>query len=318
VLGQLIPAVDPRLLVGPETLDDAAALKVSDDLAICFTADFITPVVDDPNAWGQIAAANSLSDVYAMGARPLAALNLVCWPECLPPEVLIAILQGAAAAAKESGCLIVGGHTVQDREPKYGMAVIGTVHPDRILRNRGALPGDALYLTKPLGTGILATAVKAELAGPEEIEAAVQSMTSLNRQASEAALAASARAMTDVTGFGLLGHLTEMLGSTDNLGVEVSAKTLPLLPGVLRLMQMGLIPAGAYRNRDAYHQRVRLPEKVRDELELLLYDPQTSGGLLAAVPPEAGMRFEQEALKREVAVSRIGAFNDAGRIDVVP
>jgi len=312
-----MPAVDPRLLVGPETLDDAAVVAVSDELAVCFTADFITPVVDDPGQWGQIAAANSLSDVFAMGARPLAALNLVCWPKSLPPEMLAEVLAGGARTAAESACLIVGGHTVEDKEPKYGLAVIGTVHPDRVFRNRGAQPGDLLYLTKPLGTGILATAIKAGLAGREETEAAVQSMTTLNRGASEAAVAVSARALTDVSGFGLAGHLLEMLGPDGSLGAEVYANELPLLPGVRRHMQTGMIPGGAYRNRDAYQKRVRIAEEARDPWEILIYDPQTSGGLLAAIPPEAEERFRQEAARRDVAASRIGAFNQTGRIDVV-
>jgi len=318
VLAQLTPAVDPRLLVGPDTLDDAAVLELSDDLAICFTADFITPVVDDPAAWGRIAAANALSDIYAMGARPLAALNLVSWPGCLPPDVLAEVLGAAAGVAEESGCLIVGGHTIEENEPTYGMAVLGTLHPNRIFRNRGARPGDLLYLTKPLGTGILATAIKADLATREEIEAAVQSMTTLNRQASEAAVAASARAITDVTGFGLLGHLTEMLGSSDSLGAKVSADALPLLPGAQRHMQTGLIPAGAYRNRDAYGERVAMAEKIVDTLEMLLFDPQTSGGLLAAILPQNAGRFEEDATRRGITVTRIGTFDESGRIHVVP
>ena len=187
-----MPAADPRLLVGPETLDDAAALRLTDEIAVCFTADFITPLVDDPATWGQIAAANSISDIYAMGATPLAALNLVCWPNCLPSEWLHAVMAGGAAAAKEANCLIVGGHTVDDKQPKYGMAVIGTVHPDRILRNRGGRPGDQLYLTKPLGTGVLATAIKADMASPQQIAAAADSMKRLNRTAGEAAVAAGA------------------------------------------------------------------------------------------------------------------------------
>ena len=313
-----MPAVDPRLLVGPEKLDDAAVLAVSDELAICFTADFITPVVDDPSQWGQIAAANSLSDVFAMGARPLAALNLVCWPNCLSPELLGEVLAGGALAAARAGCLIVGGHTAEDKEPKYGLAVVGTVHPDHILRNQGARPGDLLYLTKPLGTGIIATALKADLASPEEVEAAVHTMSLLNHSASEAAIAASARALTDVSGFGLAGHLSEMLGTDGNLGAQLHAKTLPLLPGVHGQMQMGMIPAGGYRNRDAYSQRVRISEEIRDQWEMLLYDPQTSGGLLAAVGPHAAERFQREALQRGVEASRIGIFNQTGLIDVVP
>lgn len=317
-----MPAADPRLLVGPETFDDAAVLAISDELAICFTADFITPVVDDPGQWGQIAAANSLSDVFAMGARPLAALNLVCWPKRLSIEMLAEVLAGGARAAEESGCLVVGGHTVEDKEPKYGMAVIGIVQPNRILRNQGARPGDLLYLTKPLGTGIIATAVKAELASPEETEAAMHSMTLLNLAASEAAIAASARALTDVSGFGLAGHLLEMLGrhpcqqTGDSLGAELYADALPLLPGVRGQMKLGMIPAGAYRNRDAYTGRVRISEELRDQWEMLIYDPQTSGGLLAAIEPDSAKGFEQEASGRGVDAHRIGKFNETGRIDV--
>lgn len=313
-----MPAVDPRLLVGPETLDDAAVLSVSDDLAVCFSADFITPVVDDPGLWGQIAAANSLSDIYAMGAQPLAALNLVCWPDCLPLETLQEILGGGARAAAEAGCLLVGGHTVQDNEPKYGLAVIGTVRPERILRNRGARPGDLLYLTKPLGTGILSTAIKAGLASPDEAKAAAATMAMLNRSAAETAIAAGARALTDVTGFGLAGHLSEMLGPAGTLGADLDVEALPWLPGVERHMQMGLIPAGTYRNRDAYAERVRLSHAARDGCEMLLYDPQTSGGLLVAMAPEAAERFQQEAFQNGVKAVRVGVFNETGLIDVRP
>ena len=304
--------------MGPETFDDAAALKVSDDLAVCLTADFITPVVDDPAGWGRIAAANSLSDIYAMGATPLAALNLVCWPKSLPPDVLGKVLAGGARAAAEAGCLIVGGHTVQDPEPKYGMAVIGTVHPERILRNRGAMPGDLLYLTKPLGTGIVATAVKRDRAGREEAETAERTMAALNRDASEAAVAARARALTDVTGFGLAGHLTEMLGPSGKLGAEISVDALPLLPGVEAYMSLGMIPGGTYRNREAYQPRLRIAAGVEDRWDMLLYDPQTSGGLLAAIAPDGADRFEQEARERGVQLAQIGHFNDTGLIDVVP
>lgn len=303
--------------MGPETLDDAAVLKVSDELAICLTADFITPLVDDPALWGRIAAANSLSDVYAMGATPLAALNLVCWPKQLSGELLAEVLDGGARAAAEAQCLVAGGHTVDDPQPKYGMAVIGTVHPDRILRNQGALPGDLLYLTKSLGTGIIATAIKAELASREEAAAAADAMAALNRAASEAAVAVAARALTDVTGFGLAGHLTEMLGGCASLGVELSAGALPLLPGVRAHMQAGVIPGGAYRNRDAFRQRVCIAEGIDDSLEMFLYDPQTSGGLLAAVAPEHAERFQQEAARGGAAAIRIGSFTETGRIDMV-
>lgn len=310
-----MPAADPRLLVGPETLDDAAALKVSDDLAVCFTADFITPLVDDPWQWGRIAAANSISDIYAMGARPLAALNLVCWPNCLPPDWMRAVLDGGVSAAADCDALVVGGHTVDDKQPKYGMAVIGTSHPDRLLANRGARPGDQIYLTKPLGTGIIATAIKGELSSDEETEAATQSMMSVNRGASEAAVAAEARALTDVTGFGLAGHLTEMLGD-EGLGAKLWLESLPLLPGVRGHMNMGLIPGGAYRNRDVYQPRVQWPDGLNTELELLLYDPQTSGGLLAAIPGNRAEQFEQLCADRSLAAARVGEFDESGLITV--
>jgi selenide,water dikinase len=317
VLAGLLPTADPRLLVGPETLDDAAALEVSDDLAICFTADIITPLVDDAHTWGRIAAANSISDIYAMGATPLAALNVMCWPNCLPLEMLRQVLAGGAMTAAEADCLLVGGHTIDDKEPKYGMAVIGTVHPDRILTNRGARPGDRLYLSKRLGTGIIATAVKAELAGDDEFSAYVDTMATLNRCAAEAASASGVRALTDVTGFGLVGHLNEMLGRSENLGVTLKMDSLPQLPGVTAHMEMGLIPGGAYRNRDAYQDRVVFAPGSNEVLEMLLYDPQTSGGVLAAVPPVAGSQFEQHAADRGTEVFCIGEFDESGKINVV-
>jgi selenide,water dikinase len=311
-----MPAVDPRLLVGPDTMDDAAALKVSDEMAVCFTADFITPVVDDAHLWGRIAAANSLSDIYAMGATPLAALNLVCWPSCLPLDMLRQLLAGGAAAAAEGNCLVVGGHTVDDKQPKYGMAVIGTVHPDRLLRNRGAQPGDKLYLSKPLGTGIIATAVKAEFASREQLDASTQSMATLNRAAAVAAIGGGARALTDVTGFGLAGHLCEMLGHDGCLGAKICMDALPVLPGVRALMDMGMIPGGAYRNRDAYQQRVQLSQGVDQAMEILLYDPQTSGGLLTAVPAERATDFERHAAQNNVPAVPIGEFDSSGKISV--
>jgi selenide, water dikinase len=316
VLSQLAPAVDPRLLVGSETLDDAAALRVSDDLAILFTADFITPLVDDPRVWGHIAAANALSDIYAMGGRPLAALNLVCWPRDLPAELLGEVLAGGAAAAAEADCLIAGGHTVEDREPKYGMAVIGLTRPDAIVRNRGSKDGDLLYLTKPLGTGILATAIKAELADADQVAAAVSSMTALNRVAAEAALAAGVHAMTDVTGFGLAGHLSEMLGDDGQLGAELSLAGLPCLPGVLEHMAIGMIPGGAYRNREAYGDRVVFAPGLEEQAEMLMFDPQTSGGLLVAVSSTSAATFEQRADAGGTRVWRLGRINTSGHIQI--
>lgn len=317
VLKQLAPGVDPRLLVGAETLDDAAAVRVSDDLAILFTADFITPLVDDPHIWGQIAAANALSDIYAMGGRPLAALNLVGWPRELPAEMLGQVLAGGATVAAKADCLIAGGHTVEDQEPKYGMAVIGLTHPDAIIRNRGLKPGDSLLLTKPLGTGILATATKAELADPDHVSAAVASMTALNRAAAEAAVAVGAHAMTDVTGFGLAGHLIEMLGDDRQLGAQLSLAALPLLPGVADLMALGMIPGGAYRNRDAYGDRVVFASAEHQQADMLIFDPQTSGGLLVGVAPECAAGFEEKAAAGGVQTWQIGHVDTSGTIQVV-
>lgn len=316
-LSKLAPSVDPRLLVGAETLDDAAALRVSDDLAILFTADFITPLVDDPHIWGKIAAANALSDIYAMGGRPLAALNLVGWPRELPAEMLGEVLSGGAAAAAKADCLIAGGHTVEDREPKYGMAVIGLIHPDAIVRNRGLKPGDALLLTKPLGTGILATAMKAELADPDQVAAAIASMTALNRVAAEAAVAVGVHAMTDVTGFGLAGHLSEMLGDDQQLGAQLSLAALPRLPGVADHMALGMIPGGAYRNRDAYGDRVEFAAADQQQADMLIFDPQTSGGLLVAIHPESVASFEQQAAAGGIEVWQIGRVDTSGAIRVI-
>jgi selenide,water dikinase len=211
----------------------------------------------------------------------------------------------------------VGGHTIDDKEPKYGMAVIGTVHRNRILTNRGARPGDQLYLTKRLGTGIIATAFKADLAGNDEYSVYVDTMATLNRRAAEAAIAAGVHALTDVTGFGLVGHLNEMLGNSGKLGVTLKVDSLPQLPGVVAHMEMGLIPAGAYRNRNAYQNRVIFAPGSNEVLEMLLYDPQTSGGVLAAVPPEAAAHFEQDAAERGVDVHGIGEFDETGKINIV-
>lgn len=289
-------------------------LAVSDELAVVFTADFITPLVDDAATWGRVAAANALSDVYAMGGTPLAALNLVCWPKSLPAELLVDVLRGGSQAAAEAGALVVGGHTVQGPEPMYGLAVLGTVHPQRVLRNRGARPGDFLYLSKPLGTGIITTAIKADLATVAEAQAAVDSMIALNRPAAEIARSSAARALTDVTGFGLAGHLSEMLGGDDRLGADLEAAALPLLPGVAGQMAQGMIPGGAYRNRSTFAPRVDLGPGVDDTAAMILYDPQTSGGLLAAIPPQQAEAAASEAARRGVSFVRIGRFTDTGRI----
>lgn len=299
---------DPRLLVGLETSDDAAVYQLTSELALIVTVDFFTPVVDDPYLFGQIAAANALSDIYAMGGQPLLALNIVCFPTCLPQEVMAEILRGGADKVREAGAIIAGGHTVEDNEPKYGLAVTGLVHPQRVITNAGASPGDVLVLTKPLGTGIITTAVKAGLAPQEAYEAAVETMCSLNREAAEAMQAAKVRACTDITGFGLLGHAAEMAGAS-GVSLVFEYARIPLLPRVLELAATGLIPGGAYRNRDHLASKVAFALSLTPAQQAVLFDPQTSGGLLIAVSPD---RLEQ--LLEELTVKGVSQARVVGRV----
>jgi selenide,water dikinase len=268
------------------THDDAAVFKLSDDRALVATTDFFTPIVDDPRDWGAIAAANALSDIYAMGGTPLFALNLVGWPRTgLPFELLGEVMDGAAEVAREAGCLLVGGHSVDDAEPKFGLAVIGEVHPDRLLTNATAKPGDVLVLTKPLGTGILTTALKGDRLNDAAIAPAVRMMRTLNAGAARAALANGVRAATDVTGFGLLGHLGNLLRSS-GLAAQVNADSLPVLDGALGLAEEGIIPGGTARNLEAANETTDWDPSVSQAQRLICTDAQTSGGLLLAVAPE--------------------------------
>ena len=292
-LGPLLASVptasDPNVLVGFSTSDDAGVYRLRDDLAIVQTVDFFTPIVDDPFDFGRIAAANALSDVYAMGGTPVSALNLVAFSIAeLGPEVLSEILRGAAAIAAEAGVAIIGGHSIEDAEPKFGLAVTGVVHPDEILTNAGGRPGDALVLTKPLGAGAVSTAVKRGLPGAPLAEA-VEVMTTLNRDAAVAARGAGAHALTDVTGFGLLGHLHELaLGS--GISAQIEAEAVPAIPGVLELLAGGdAIAGGTRRNRDHASSFTRFADGVTEPQRWLVCDAMTSGGLLAAVPDAAAM-----------------------------
>jgi len=282
-----LPAVeDPRVLVDAATRDDAAVFRLAADRALVATVDFFTPVVDNPADWGAIAAANALSDIYAMGAKPLFALNLVGWPrETLPFTLLGEVLQGAAAIMQEAGCLVLGGHSVDDPEPKFGMAVIGEVHPDRMLTNAGACAGDQLVLTKPLGTGILATALKRDALLEAGMADAVRSMRTLNAGAARAALEVGVSAATDVTGFGLVGHLLNLLEAS-RVGAALAFDTLPILPHARNLAARGFIPGGTTRNLEAAAERVSWAPDLPETDRLLAVDAQTSGGLLLAVPPE--------------------------------
>lgn len=300
---------DPRLLVGTATADDAGVWLLDSQTALIQTVDFFTPVVDDPYTFGQIAAANALSDVYAMGGRPLTALNIVAFPACdLDADILATILRGGYDKVAEAGAIIVGGHTVSDSEPKYGLSVTGIAHPDRIWTNAGAKAGDALILTKPLGTGVLATAAKADLF-PAGVAAATLSMAALNAKAAEVAAAFPVHACTDITGFGLLGHLFE-LASASGLRAELDSAALPLLPEAADAAAMGLVPGGAYANRD-YLTAATFAPAVAEPIRDLCFDPQTSGGLLFALPAaDAGALLDalrQAGLRHAAIIGRLPA-----------
>ena len=276
---------DPCLLVGIETADDAGVYQINATTALIQTLDFFTPIVDDPYMFGQIAAANSLSDVYAMGGKPLTAMNIVAFPiGCLPAEVLGDILKGGQDKVMEAGAVIVGGHTIDDNEPKYGLSVTGIVHPNEIWKNDGARTGDMLILTKAIGTGVLATAARAEMF-PVGNLAAMHSMVTLNRYAAEVAKNYTIHACTDITGFGLMGHIYEM-ASGSGVAITVNSAAIPLLPDAAEAATMGLVPGGAYANRE-YLTTVTMDSNVPVHIQDLCFDPQTSGGLLLSVPPSA-------------------------------
>jgi selenide, water dikinase len=316
----MIPFEDPNVLVDAATADDAAVYRIAADRALVATTDFFTPIVDDPFDFGRIAAANALSDIYAMGARPLFALNLVAFPrDLLNSGLLEQILRGGSEIALQAGVAILGGHSIEDREPKYGLCVIGEVHPDRIVRNTGARPGDVLILTKPLGTGVIATAIKAGIASANAIAQATASMIALNRSAAEVMLRVGVNAATDVTGFGLLGHLASMLRAS-GAAARIHARLVPLLPDAWELAEQGKLAGGTRRNRTDVEPFVTWDAGVPESLRWLLCDAQTSGGLLIATAPEHADRMLQQLTAAETAAAaRIGEVvkGDAGRIEVV-
>ncbi len=276
----------PKLLVGlGELSDDAAVYKITDDTALIATLDFFTPIVDDPYQFGAIAATNALSDIYAMGGEVALALNISCLSECLPPEIIGEILRGGADKVIEAGGVLVGGHSVDDKEPKYGLVALGFVHPDRILTKAGARPGDVLVLTKPLGVGIITTALKGDQTKPEHVEAAIESMLKLNKTATELLQAGEVHACTDISGFALLGHLSEV-AQKSGVQLRLQLDKLPFVSGSKEYADMWLFPAGTENNHQAFSKRVHCPAGVAEEVERLLYTPETSGGLLAAIPPE--------------------------------
>jgi selenide,water dikinase len=281
----------PNLLVGTETADDAGVFKLSEDMALVQTVDFITPIVDDPFLFGQIAAANSLSDVYAMGGKPLTALNVIGFPRLsLDLSILTEILQGGLEKIHEAGAVLLGGHTVEDAELKYGLSVTGTVHPRRILTNKASQAGDVLVLTKPIGTGIISTANKAEMGDAEYLQGAAESMARLNDKAAEAMAQCQVHACTDITGFGLLGHVAEMARGS-GLSFRLFYSRIPLLRGAKEYSAMGMVPGGAYCNQTHFGPEISFSGKVPEMEKIILYDPQTSGGLLIALPRAEGEKF---------------------------
>lgn len=313
---------DERLLVGVETSDDAAVYQINETQAVIQTLDFFTPVVDDPYLFGQIAAANSLSDVYAMGGLPTLALNIVGFPSCLDIEILGEILRGGADKVKEAGALLVGGHSITDNEPKYGLSVMGMVHPDAVLRNSDAKPGDMLILTKPIGLGILNTCMKEELLSDSQMQGAIDCMRTLNKQAAIEMLKFKPNGCTDITGFGLLGHVAEMAEGCQ-LAIDLYFDQIPLLEGTVEFAQMGIIPAGTYRNRDHVGDRAWLDPALPDYASDILYDPQTSGGLLIAIPEADGQAllsaYENNLTLPFACIGRVKAPaepSDVGKIKV--
>ena len=310
----------PDLLVGVETGDDAAVYRLSDDIALIVTVDFFPPITDDPYEFGAIAAANSLSDVYAMGGKPLIALNVVGFPASLDKEILGRTLQGGYAKAAEADCLIVGGHTVDDPEPKYGLSVIGLVEPGKQVSNAGARPGDVLVLSKPIGTGIITTACKQGVVDPDVLAGAVDNMAALNRPAAQAMQRVGVNAATDITGFGLLGHLRSMVKGS-GVTAEINLSAVPLLPGTRDLLERGVAPGGTHRNVSGVNDVVRWDPDLTDDDHMLLCDAQTSGGLLISVPADKAAALvaalQEEGAPCAAVVGRI-TDGDAGTIVATP
>jgi selenide,water dikinase len=314
VLGKLARQQDANVLVGFDKADDAGVYQIAPDTALVQTVDFFTPIVDDPYTFGQIAAVNSLSDVYAMGGRPLTALALVCFPEKGDMEILERILAGGLSKMVEAGCTIIGGHSIRDEEMKFGYSVTGLIHPQRVLANSGARPGGRLLLTKPLGTGVISTAIKKDKARPEWIAAAAHSMTTLNKRAAEVITEnlgsageprCQVHGMTDITGFGLIGHARE-LALASNVSLRLHASRVPLLPGALECARAGYIPGGLKANREFAECAAEFTAGISEEIRSLLFDPQTAGGLLVSVAAADAAGLAEALRKNGVPAAEIG------------
>jgi selenide,water dikinase len=304
LLAGFAPADSENLLVGLSPADDAAVYRLDDERALIFTTDFFPPMVDDPTVFGAVAAVNALNDVFAMGGKPLLALSVAAFPEELPIESVRAVFDAAAAKVEEAGALLAGGHTIRDEEPKYGLAVVGTAHPDAIWRKNGARPGDALYLTKPLGTGLVLTGVRKKVLGEEELQSAAAAMMELNDRAAETLRPFEPSAVTDVTGFGLFGHAHEM-AERSGVSIVLDPVSFPALPGALAVARRGLRTGGDLRNREFVAGSARL-EGLPEELGTLGFDPQTAGGLLISLPAEKGAVAEAAFAGASLPLARIG------------
>jgi selenide,water dikinase len=316
VLGKLARQHDPNVLVGFDTADDAGVYQLTPELALVQTVDFFTPIVDDPYTFGQIAATNALSDVYAMGGQPISALALVCFPETGDITVLEQMLAGGLSKMVEAGCTVIGGHSIKDDEIKLGYSVTGTVHPGRVLANRGAKEGDRLIFTKAIGTGVISTAIKRRKAEFAWIRGAVHAMTTLNKTAAEVVIAGgfAVHAMTDVTGFGLIGHVREVAKGS-GVSVRLFAGKIPLLEGALECVQRGYVPGGLKSNRGFAEGCVEYADDVPEDLRTLLYDPQTAGGLLISVAEAEAERLVAELLNADISAVEIGeVFEKAGTL----
>lgn len=310
------PAYHPDLLVGLNTADDAGVFRINDRQALVQTLDFFPPIVDDPFDFGRIAAANALSDIYAMGGRPLTALNIVCFPSGdMPIEILSQVLRGGAEKIEEAGAVVVGGHSIKDEELKFGVAVTGLIDPDKIITNSHAQVGDRLYLTKPLGTGLITTGIKRNAVGAELASIVTAQMAQLNKKASELMLRFGAHAATDVTGYGLLGHALE-IARASRVTIRIFSKQLPLMPEALKLAEAGMIPAGSKANREYVQSYAAIPETVDENLVLVMFDAQTSGGLLIAIPEERAELFEQESKKQNIFAQLVGRVEPLSEVHI--
>lgn len=307
---------DENLLVGIETSDDAAVYRLDKDRAMIQTVDFLTPVVDDPYTYGQIAAANSLSDVYAMGGDPSLAMNIICFPNCLSPDVMAEILKGGYDKIRESGAILIGGHTVEDEEPKYGLCATGFIHPKDVKANSTAKVGDVLVITKPVGVGIVNTAIKAQFAESDVYEEAVKNMATLNKFAKDAMMKVGANACTDVTGFGLLGHSLEMAEGS-GVTIKLYSENIPILKGAVEFAKMGLVPEGAYANERFIGDKVVFKNEIERHVRDILFDPQTSGGLLISLERDRAEALLKELEGSETEYALVGEVIEAGEKAII-